>query len=118
MVTTSHSRSSDDSALDRGSHHERREKLLEARAFRLEQLSALELERGQAPQASVNRALHMAATTALGEIDAALDRIARGVYGRCVSCARPIPEDRLDVLPMAAQCMLCHFAEQNSHLSG
>ena len=105
-----------DSVRDGDGHHERREQLLRARAFRLEQLAASEPEQTALEQQSVQRALHMAATTALAEIDAALDRMDRGVYGQCVTCAQRIPDDRLDVLPMAPQCMPCHFIDQNCRL--
>jgi RNA polymerase-binding transcription factor DksA len=107
-----------DSAPDDDRHAERREQLLHARTFRLEQLSVVERELADAPHENVPRALHMAATTALAEIDAAFDRMERGVYGQCVTCARPIPEDRLDVLPMAPLCMPCHYNEQNCPLDG
>ena len=107
-----------ESAPEDDGHRERREQLLQARTFRLEQLAGVERELADAPQHSIQRALHMAATTALAEIDAALDRIERGVYGKCVTCARPMPEDRLDVLPMASQCMPCHYNEQNCRLDG
>jgi hypothetical protein len=105
-----------DSAPNDDMHRERREQLLQARAFRLEQLAAVQRELSGAPQQSVQRALHMAATSALAEIDAALDRMDRDVYGQCVTCARPISDDRLDVLPMAPQCMPCHYNEQNCRL--
>jgi DnaK suppressor protein len=105
-----------DSAPNDDRRRERREQLLQARTFRLEQLAASERELAALPQQSVQRALHMAATTALAEIDAALDRMERGVYGQCVTCARPIPEDRLDVLPMAPHCMPCDYNEQNCRL--
>lgn len=90
-------------------HRARREQLLDARDFRLEQTAAFERDLADAPQHSVVRALHAAANTALAEIDGALDRMARGTYGRCVTCSRPIPDDRLDVLPMAPRCMPCHY---------
>lgn len=105
-----------DSAPDDDGHRDRREQLLHARTFRLEQLSAAEPELADGPQRGVQGALHIAATTALAEIDAALDRMDRGVYGQCVSCGQPIPEDRLEVLPMAPQCMPCHYNEQNCRL--
>ena len=65
---------------------------------------------------TVQQALRLGAGTALVEIDAALDRMATGRFGRCVSCGRQIPSDRLDVLPMTALCMSCHFTAQNSRL--
>ncbi|MEO0010109.1 MAG: TraR/DksA C4-type zinc finger protein [candidate division WOR-3 bacterium] len=44
---------------------------------------------------------------ALREIDAALDRIARGTYGICERCGEPIPLARLEVIPYARLCMKC-----------
>jgi DnaK suppressor protein len=43
----------------------------------------------------------------LHEIDAAIDRIDKGTYGRCESCGAPIPEDRLDARPVARLCLTC-----------
>ncbi len=97
---------------------DREARLREARTFRREQIAGLQNDLGEdARRDTVTRALLMAARTALHEIDAALDRMARHSYGRCVTCARPIPEERLDVLPMAAQCMPCHFNDQNCRQS-
>jgi RNA polymerase-binding transcription factor DksA len=118
MVTKPRTESSYDSAPNTEGYGGRREELDEARRFRIEQLVALERELAVTPYDSVTRALHLAAATSLAEIDAALDRMTRGVYGLCVTCARPIPEDRLDTLPMSAQCMPCHFNEQNCRFAG
>ncbi|GAA2747362.1 TraR/DksA C4-type zinc finger protein [Terrabacter aerolatus] len=41
----------------------------------------------------------------LAEIDAALQRIAEGVYGRCEVCGEDIPEDRLRARPTARTCI-------------
>ena len=41
----------------------------------------------------------------LGEIDAALERIAGGTYGTCVVCGKPIGEERLDAVPWATLCI-------------
>lgn len=41
------------------------------------------------------------------EIEAALARLARGEYGVCEGCGKPIPEARLAVRPMAATCVGC-----------
>lgn len=97
-------------------YRERRDQLIQARTFRLEQLAASEREEPALSEKSVQRALCMAATTELAEIDAALDRMERGVYGQCVVCAQPIPEDRLDVLPMTPRCWPCHYNEENCRL--
>jgi len=41
------------------------------------------------------------------EIDAALDRIARGTYGICTRCGTPIARARLDARPSAELCIDC-----------
>jgi DnaK suppressor protein len=41
------------------------------------------------------------------EIDAALERIATGTYGRCVHCGSAIPLERLEFRPFAAGCVSC-----------
>lgn len=43
----------------------------------------------------------------LEEIDEALDRIARGVFGRCEECGGAIPGTRLQALPYARHCVEC-----------
>jgi RNA polymerase-binding transcription factor DksA len=40
-------------------------------------------------------------------IEAALDRIARGTYGICVTCGEEIGEERLNVLPHTPRCAAC-----------
>lgn len=46
----------------------------------------------------------------LGAIEAALDRVAAGTFGICVSCGQPIAEDRLDLLPHTPFCQTCAAA--------
>ncbi|WP_067429445.1 TraR/DksA family transcriptional regulator [Nocardioides jensenii] len=43
----------------------------------------------------------------LGEIDAALTRLAAGTYGRCEQCGRHVPDGRLAVRPTARTCVDC-----------
>ena len=43
----------------------------------------------------------------LGEITAALDRIAGGTFGRCEGCARDIASDRLRAIPFTRLCIAC-----------
>lgn len=38
---------------------------------------------------------------------AALGRLTAGTYGRCVDCAKPVAEGRLDARPDAARCVTC-----------
>ena len=54
-------------------------------------------------------ALRRAATlmASIEEIDAALDRIDTGTYGRCVRCGSAIPLERLEFRPFAASCVSC-----------
>jgi RNA polymerase-binding transcription factor DksA len=98
-------------------HADARRRLQDERCFRLAQLEALEGEVPASPRhENVQRALIIAASAALHEVEAALTRLTEGRYGRCVTCHRPIDPERLAVLPMAALCMSCHFNEQNCRL--
>jgi RNA polymerase-binding transcription factor DksA len=98
-------------------HFERWRRLQDERRFRVEQLAALDSELPASPRhVSVHKALRMAATTTLRETEAALARMDEGRYGLCVRCSQPLPDSRLDVLPMAALCMGCHYNEQNCRL--
>src|SRR5438552_12463329 len=44
---------------------------------------------------------------ALDEINAALDRIRKGAFGRCEECQKEIPRERLRALPYARHCVAC-----------
>lgn len=44
---------------------------------------------------------------AIAEIDAALQRISEGTYGRCEGCRQPIPIARLRALPAVRFCVDC-----------
>jgi RNA polymerase-binding protein DksA len=43
----------------------------------------------------------------LEAIDAALKRIDDGTYGTCVTCGKPVGEERLEALPWTTQCIDC-----------
>ncbi len=43
----------------------------------------------------------------LAEVNAALERIERGTFGRCENCGQEIPRKRLDALPYARYCLRC-----------
>lgn len=47
----------------------------------------------------------------LGAIDAALERIEEGSYGRCDECGAAIPKTRLKAIPYTSFCIKC--AEQS-----
>lgn len=40
-------------------------------------------------------------------IDQALARVDDGTYGRCINCGKPIPEERLRMLPLARYDVEC-----------
>ena len=50
----------------------------------------------------------------LREVDAALDRIEKGVFGLCESCSKPIPKSRLKIIPYARLCIECKKDEENT----
>jgi DnaK suppressor protein len=47
------------------------------------------------------------------EVREALQRLADGCYGECVSCGEAIPLARLAVLPQAATCVRCQDAAEH-----
>lgn len=51
----------------------------------------------------------------LGRIDAALERIDEGSYGRCVQCEGVIPKARLNAIPYTPVCIKCAEAQENGH---
>ncbi len=51
----------------------------------------------------------------LDQIEAALQRIEDGGYGRCEGCGEQIPETRLDAIPYAAECERCASQQEQGH---
>jgi len=49
----------------------------------------------------------------LGRIDAALDRIDDGSFGRCMQCEGAIPKARLNAIPYTPVCIKCAEAQEN-----
>ena len=58
-------------------------------------------------EADRNAASMQAALAQRAEVLAALSRIDNGSYGRCVDCAGPVPEPRLEARPATARCVPC-----------
>jgi DnaK suppressor protein len=52
-------------------------------------------------------ALAQQAERHLLEVDAALERLRLGSYGFCERCGRRVPDDRLEVRPVARTCVGC-----------
>ncbi len=48
----------------------------------------------------------------LVDVDAALERMDEGTYGKCQNCQTPIERDRLEALPYATLCMDCKRGEE------
>ena len=57
--------------------------------------------------AAVDRALLRQHESERREVQAALSRLADGVYGECVDCAEPIGYERLSAAPAARRCRRC-----------
>ncbi|MDQ0144263.1 TraR/DksA family transcriptional regulator [Pseudarthrobacter niigatensis] len=51
-------------------------------------------------------ALLKQSSAGLGQIEAALDRLAAGTYGTCAVCGEPIAEGRLEARPWTPFCIL------------
>lgn len=52
----------------------------------------------------------------IGDIEAALQRIAHGTYGLCIRCGENISPERLEAWPTAKRCLSCqrlHEQEQS-----
>jgi DnaK suppressor protein len=41
----------------------------------------------------------------LEEVEDALQRVADGTYGKCITCGRPIPPARLEAIPWTPYCL-------------
>jgi DnaK suppressor protein len=54
-----------------------------------------------------NLALRQALLRQMEQIDAALERLEKGVYGYCTECGDKIDMARLEVMPSASLCIAC-----------
>lgn len=86
--------------------HEARQRLEHARASRLAQLRAL-AESGQSADDHLLTVQRQAMERVLKEIDDAFARLEDGTYGTCVGCAKPVPAERLEILPYTRHCVAC-----------
>ena len=83
--------------------------LQQQRRFRIEQLTEPTPEPWAMSEAEleVRETILHGAQLALADVEAALDRMRHGTYGKCVHCGTRLPATRLEVLPQAALCMEC-----------
>ena len=86
--------------------HEARQRLEHARVSRLAQLHALS-ETGHGSDDPLLSAQQTAMKRVLKEIEDACIRIEDGTYGTCAGCAKPVPAERLEILPYARHCVAC-----------
>ncbi len=68
----------------------------------------------EAAEQDVAVSLLGSATETLGQIDAALERIEDGSYGRCAECNAPIPAARLEAIPYATCCVHCAARQEQA----
>lgn len=67
-----------------------------------------------AEQRNVTEIVDTMNRAALDEIDAAIERMDRGTYGRCVECGVTIPFERLEIMPAASCCVACQQRRETS----
>lgn len=53
----------------------------------------------------------------IADIEHALEKIAKGTYGVCDDCGKPIASERLKVIPQASLCLDCKANQRRSLLS-
>ncbi|MGQ9526028.1 MAG: TraR/DksA C4-type zinc finger protein [Armatimonadota bacterium] len=51
--------------------------------------------------------VHEALSNLMKQVDAALLRIEKGIYGICDMCGSPISRERLEAIPYASLCIAC-----------
>ncbi|WP_217142075.1 TraR/DksA C4-type zinc finger protein [Streptomyces sp. AC627_RSS907] len=86
--------------------HEARQRLEHARNTRLTQLQALD-ESAHAEDDHLVSAQKSAIQRVLKEIDEAFARVDNGTYGTCLGCSKPVPGERLEILPYTRYCVAC-----------
>ena len=86
--------------------HEARQRLEHARTSRLAQLRALD-ETERSADDHLLSAQKTAMERVLKEIEDAFTRIDDSTYGICVGCAKPVPAERLEILPYTRHCVAC-----------
>jgi RNA polymerase-binding transcription factor DksA len=89
--------------------HEARQRLEHARASRLAQVQALD-ESGRGADDPLLSEQKNAMKQILEEIAEAFARLEDGTYGTCLACAKPIPAERLEILPYTRHCVTCRLS--------
>ncbi|MER5374403.1 TraR/DksA C4-type zinc finger protein [Streptomyces sp. NPDC002553] len=95
-----------ESRRERLTAHEALQRLEHERASRLTQLQAIG-QAGRDAEEQVMSAQKATVRRVLTEIEAAIQRVQDGSYGTCRTCAKPIPVERLEILPYTPFCVPC-----------
>lgn len=95
-----------ESRPERLTAHEARQRLEHARGTRMTQLQALD-ESAQTEDDQLVSAQKAAIERVLKEIDEAFARVDAGTYGTCQGCSKPVPGERLEILPYTRYCVAC-----------
>ena len=82
-------------------------KLEQRRSLLQEQLGLAEADPDVPEAGSLEEILRQATRAQTQEIEAALVRIRRGVFGVCERCSEWMPPQRLEAAPWARCCFLC-----------
>ncbi|MCX4238539.1 TraR/DksA family transcriptional regulator [Streptomyces sp. NPDC020707] len=92
--------------LERLPTHEALQRLEHERNSRLTQLRALD-EVGADAEEHVIAVQKDTIRRVLAEVEAAFARVRDGNYGNCLDCAKPVPVERLEILPYTRFCVPC-----------
>lgn len=95
-----------ESRLERLTAHEAIQRLEHERNSRLTQLRAID-EAGPDAEEQVMSAQKDTIKRVLTQVEAAFARVQDGSYGLCRDCSRPIPVERLEILPYTKFCVPC-----------
>ncbi|MEW2568858.1 TraR/DksA C4-type zinc finger protein [Streptomyces sp. NPDC047070] len=94
--------------LERLSAHEALQRLEHERNSRLTQLLALdEAGADEETEEHLVSAQKDTIRRVLAEVEDAFARVRNGGYGDCLDCAKPIPVERLEILPYTRFCVPC-----------
>lgn len=82
---------------------------------KIEDLRTPEVHESQlANEAIVESSLERTETALLRDVEAALDRLELGTFGRCLNCGASIAKERLDAIPYTAYCFECERRQEQS----
>lgn len=69
--------------------------------------ASLERQADEVEEYTTRLPLERSLETKLAAINAALERVANGTYGKCGKCGKDIPLERLEIFPEAGLCVDC-----------